>query len=169
LNRKENKYKKEKVIKMASRELSDLLGPVKAKSIAFLHACNSVGLDVIITCTYRPDMEQSALYAQGRAPLAIVNQLRKTAGLFPISEQENEHKVTNSRPGTSLHAQRRAIDVVPIVGGKPVVNAEHPVWRMLGKIGKSCGLEWGGDWSLYREMAHFQDMEPATARQTLDD
>lgn len=153
---------------MASRDLSDLLGPVKAKSIAFLHACDAVGLDVIITFTYRPDLEQGALYAQGRAPLPVVNQLRKNARLLPISEVENGHIVTYSRPGASLHAQRRAIDVVPIVGGKPVTSPEHPVWQLLGKIGRSCGLAWGGDFALNRELAHFQD-SPAANRPSIEE
>lgn len=28
-------------------------------------------------------------------------------------------------------------------------------WKLLGKLGKSLGLEWGGDWKR-RDMAHFQ-------------
>lgn len=142
---------------MASRDLNELLGPVRAKATAMLDAGRSAGLDIIITCTFRSDAEQAALYAQGRNPSAITNELRKKAGLAPLTDSENARRVTNARPGQSLHAQRRAIDVLPIIGGKPVWNAEHPVWQEVGKIGKSAGFEWAGDWTAFKEYPHFQD------------
>jgi peptidoglycan L-alanyl-D-glutamate endopeptidase CwlK len=146
---------------MATRDLNELLGPVKAKATAMLDACRSAGLDVIVTCTYRSDAEQSALYAQGRFPLAVVNQFRAEVGLAALTPMKNERKVTNARPGKSFHAKRRAIDVVPIAGGKPVWNADDPVWQKIGKIGRACGFEWGGDWQSFKEYPHFQDATAA--------
>jgi peptidoglycan L-alanyl-D-glutamate endopeptidase CwlK len=142
---------------MASRDLNELSGPARAKAEAMLNACKAAGVDVLVTCTYRSDAEQAALYIQGRAPLAVVNDLRAKVGLSAIAEEENGRKVTNARPGQSFHARRMAIDVAPIIAGKPVWNPEHPVWQTVGKIGRSCGLEWGGDWTHFREYPHFQD------------
>jgi peptidoglycan L-alanyl-D-glutamate endopeptidase CwlK len=142
---------------MASRDLNELSGPVLAKASAMLDTCKAAGLDILITCTYRSNEEQAALYIQGRAPLAVVNDTRGKVGLAPITDEENGRKVTNARLGQSLHALRRAVDVVPIIAGKPVWNSEHPAWQTIGKIGRSCGLEWGGDWPHFREYPHFQD------------
>ena len=130
---------------MASRDLNELSGPVQAKASAMLDACKAAGLDILITCTYRSEEEQNALYLQGRAPLAVVNDVRAKVRLAPITEEENGRRVTNAKAGQSYHSRRRALDVVPIVAGKPCWNPENPAWQQVGKIGKSCGLEWGGN------------------------
>jgi peptidoglycan L-alanyl-D-glutamate endopeptidase CwlK len=49
---------------------------------------------------------------------------------------------------------------VPIRNGKPVWNtsgSDGDLWRKIGEIGESVGLEWAGRWTgKLREMAHFQ-------------
>lgn len=95
-----------------------------------------LGIELLITSTYRDKESQDALYAKGRtAPGAVV---------------------TNARGGDSLHNYRVAYDVVPVVDGKPVWEASSPVWEEVGRIGKECGLEWAGDWKTFRELPHFQ-------------
>ena len=123
-----------------SRDLADLLPVVRAKAEAFLAAASAAGIDLIVTCTYRPPEEQAALYAQGRTqPGAIV---------------------TNARAGESLHNYRVALDVVPLRGGKPVwgtAGADGALWRKVGALGEAAGLEWSGRWAgKLRETAHFQ-------------
>ena len=129
-----------------SRSLDELLPPVKKRAEAFLEACKAQGIDLLVTSTYRDNECQTALYAQGRTKPGDI--------------------VTNAKAGESYHNYRCALDVVPLVNGKPVWNAKDPVWQKIGEIGKSCGLEWAGDWvGKMREMAHFQYSNKLTIAQ----
>lgn len=128
---------------MASRKLSDLAPDVRILAERFLDACDDNGIEVLVTCTYRSGIEQAELYAQGRTAKGKI--------------------VTNAKPGESLHnlllngqPGARAFDVVPMVNGKPIWDAEHPHWQRLGEIGRALGLEWAGDWKRFKEFPHFQ-------------
>jgi peptidoglycan L-alanyl-D-glutamate endopeptidase CwlK len=103
---------------------------------AMVAHCDAVGIDLLITSTYRDFDAQAALYAQGRT---------KPGG-----------KVTNARPGQSWHNWRRAFDVVPLRGGKPVWDVGDLVWYQVGAIGEELGLEWAGRWKRFPEFPHFQ-------------
>ena len=119
-----------------SRNLDDLLPQVKTKVEDFIKACQHNGIDILVTSTYRDYESQDALYAQGRT----------TEGKI----------VTNARGGESFHNYRCALDIVPIVNGKPDWDGSHPVWAQIGEIGTKCGLEWAGNWKSFKELAHFQ-------------
>lgn len=82
--------------------------------------------------------EQDALFAQGRT---------KFPG--PI--------VTRARGGQSNHNFGVAWDIGIFDGGKYV--PESPLYRKAGDIGKSLGLEWGGDWKSIQDEPHFQAIE----------
>ena len=117
-----------------SRAVSDLTPEAQVLAKKFVEACKAKGIDLLITSTYRDNESQAALYAQGRtAPGKIV---------------------TNAKPGQSFHNHRIAIDVVPLVNGKPQWTG--PIWQTIGAIGKSVGFEWAGEWKSFKEMAHFQ-------------
>lgn len=119
-----------------SRSLDDLIPPAKTRVQAFLNAAKSAGIDLLVTSTYRDNASQEALYAQGRtAPGKIV---------------------TNAKAGQSWHNYRCAVDVVPIVAGKPRWDVKDEVWQQVGKLGKAAGLEWAGDWKKFKEYPHFQ-------------
>ena len=91
-------------------------------------ACNEAGIEVLTTCTYRPQAEQDALYAQGRTtPGRIVTWTRKS---------RHSEKI-NDRPAAS------AWDFVVLVMGKAVWNAKHPHWTIAGEIAEAMGLTWG--------------------------
>ena len=64
--------------------------------------------------------------------------------------------VTNAKAGQSFHNFRCAVDVVPIVAGKPRWDVKDEVWQKIGALGKAQGLEWAGDWKRFREYPHFQ-------------
>ena len=122
-----------------SRSISELLPPVRARAQAFIDACAAQSIDLLITSTYRDDECQASLYAQGRTS--------------PGS------RVTNAEPGKSMHNWRVALDVVPLRAGKPVwgtTGADAQLWKRVGQIGESVGLEWAGRWSKFREFPHFQ-------------
>jgi len=119
-----------------SRSLDDLLPLVKQRVEAFIKAAKDSGIDLLVTSTYRDDESQNALYAQGRT----------TAGKI----------VTNAKAGESFHNYRCAVDVVPIINGKPVWDTSYQVWQTIGRLGKEAGLEWAGDWVKFKEYPHFQ-------------
>lgn len=119
-----------------SRSLNDLLPPVKDRAEKMIQGCKAVGIDLLVTSTYRDNASQEALYAQGRTKPGKI--------------------VTNARAGQSFHNYRCAFDVVPLRHGKPVWDSKDPVWQIIGQIGKQCGLEWAGDWKRFKEFPHFQ-------------
>lgn len=124
---------------LVSRKVDDLVFPVKKRALNFIHACKEVGIDLLVTCTLRDAEAQDALYAQGRT--------------------EPGRKVTNARGGSSCHQYGVALDVVPMRNGKPVwttSGADGVLWRRIGEIGESCGLEWAGRWATFPEFPHFQ-------------
>jgi peptidoglycan LD-endopeptidase CwlK len=118
-----------------SRSLDDLAPPAKQRALAFIAAASAKGIDLLVTSTYRDSESQDALYAQGRS----------TPGNI----------VTRARAGQSWHNWRCALDVVPLVNGKAIWD-DQALWKQVGEIGKSCGLEWAGDWKTFKEYPHFQ-------------
>ena len=119
-----------------SRSLDELLPPVKVRVQKFLDSAKAQGIDLLVTSTYRDNASQEALYAQGRTKPGKI--------------------VTNAKAGQSWHNHRCAVDVVPIVAGKPVWDAKNPIWQQVGALGKAAGLEWAGDWKRFKEFPHFQ-------------
>jgi len=119
-----------------SRDLNELLPEVKRRVENFIEACKTNGIDLLVTSTYRDNESQAALYAQGRTAAGKI--------------------VTNARAGDSFHNYRCAVDVVPLVNGKPDWDGSHPVWAEVGRIGQENGLEWAGNWKTFKELAHFQ-------------
>lgn len=118
-----------------SRSLTDLLPVVQKKARALLAAAKAEGIDLLVTSTYRDAECQDALYAQGRT--------------------KPGRKVTNARGGQSWHQYRVAFDVVPLFAGKAVWNDQR-LWKRIGELGESVGLEWAGRWKTFRESPHFQ-------------
>jgi len=125
---------------MASRLLSDLSPAAAAKAGAFLTEANKglapKGLRVVVTCTYRSQEEQDALYAQGRTKAGRV--------------------VTRAK--RSKHTQRVAWDVAFRVIATGKVTWDGP-WPILGKIARDLGIEWGGSWAGWKDRCHFQVAE----------
>ena len=119
-----------------SRSLDDLIPPARVRVQAFLDAAKAAGIDLLVTSTYRDNASQDALYAQGRTKPGKI--------------------VTNAKAGQSWHNYRCAVDVVPIVAGKPRWDVKDEVWQQVGKLGKAAGLEWAGDWKRFKEYPHFQ-------------
>jgi peptidoglycan L-alanyl-D-glutamate endopeptidase CwlK len=109
---------------------------VQTRVDKFLELCDEHGIDLLITSTYRDHASQEELYEQGRTRPGKI--------------------VTNAKPGESWHNYRCAIDVVPIVNGKPNWDGSDPIWQTIGELGEQAGLEWAGRWRTFKELAHFQ-------------
>ena len=136
---------------MSSRKLTDLHPQMQPLVTRFLANARAAGIDLLVTCTYRSNEEQAALYAIGRTKPGRI--------------------VTNAKPGRSTHNNTLngkpaalAVDVVPLRDGKPVWSASDPVWKRVGEIGEKVGLEWAGRWTTFREYPHFQHPQARTLR-----
>jgi peptidoglycan LD-endopeptidase CwlK len=120
---------------MASRNIDDLLSPVAALCRKFIAECDKVGIDVIITSTYRSVDEQDKLYRQGRSAPG--------------------NRVTNVKGGDSFHNWRVAFDFAPLKHGK-IDWGDVDLFKRCGEIAESCGLEWGGSWKNFKDYPHCQ-------------
>jgi peptidoglycan L-alanyl-D-glutamate endopeptidase CwlK len=118
-----------------SRSLDYLRPTVASKAREFMDRCHAVGIDILITSTYRDLESQAAIYAQGRT----------TPGKI----------ATNAKPGQSWHNWRCAFDFVPIENGKAQWS-NLDLFTRCGEVAESVGLEWAGRWKKFRELAHCQ-------------
>lgn len=118
-----------------SRKIEDLNSITGEMCKRFIKDCSSVGIEILITSTYRDNESQNALYAQGRTAPG--------------------KKVTNAKGGQSFHNYRCAFDFVPLVNGKAQWN-DLTLFKRCGVIAKRVGLEWAGDWVSFKEYAHCQ-------------
>lgn len=124
----------------SENNLATIHPDVQPRARAFLSAAKSIaaqrGLDVRVISGTRSYMEQDALYAKGRtAPGKII---------------------TNAKAGFSNHNFGLAWDIgVFSADGKKYYD-EHPLYRELGVLGESLGLEWGGHWKTIVDEPHYQ-------------
>lgn len=114
-----------------SRKIEDLTPETQELYREFDRRMKEANQDYIITCTYRPQEEQDALYAQGRT--------------------KPGKKVTWTR--NSRHTQRTAFDIARLVNGK--ISWRVLDYKQAGKIGQEVGLIWGGSWKT-PDMPHFE-------------
>lgn len=80
--------------------------------------------------------------------------MRKEEQLLAVLSQKQE--------ADGNHNFGLAIDIVPIENGK--LNWETNNWDIIGRIGESRGLEWGGRWKFF-DRPHFQNLQGRTLQQ----
>ncbi len=116
----------------SEKNIATLLGPVQDLARMLVRhgtAALHDGQVVKVTSGTRTFAEQDALFAQGG--------------------------VTKARGGYSNHNYGLAFDITVFTsGGQPVWDG--PQYHMLGQIGKSIGLSWGGDWKSIVDEPHFE-------------
>lgn len=99
-------------------------------------------IQLVIVQDYRTYAQQDALYAKGRT----------TSGRI----------VTKAKGGQSNHNFALAVDIFPLWSdGKLHMDAKSDaenikILKKVAPIGKSIGLEWGGDWKSITDNPHFQ-------------
>lgn len=114
--------------------------------LRMIDLCAQSGVAVLITQGLRTWQEQDDLYAQGRSKPGKI--------------------VTNAKGGQSWHNFGLAFDIVVLDSvGKAEWDTAHPGWKEAAKIGKSLGLEWGGDWPSFKDLPHFQLVNGLTLAQ----
>lgn len=114
--------------------------------------------DVLIVYGYRSNALQTALYAQGREPLAKVNELRHNAGTYPISEIDNKHTVTNAPAGASPHNYYNAIDIACMKDGskKDIDWNNFNFWNLVENEVKINPLLYWGGWFKFVDKPHIE-------------
>lgn len=90
----------------------------------------SAEIDHIITCTWRDDMSQAALYEQGRT----------VPGPRVDADHPLGHIVTNAKPGQSAHQHRLALNFLIIDHGKPDWSGNSPAWDKAIALAEARGL-----------------------------
>lgn len=130
----------------SERTLSTLHPGVQPVMRSFLVAAKALAtrqnLDVRAISGLRTYAEQDALYAKGRTAPGP--------------------KVTNARAGGSWHNFGIAIDLGVFSADGKTYHGTHALYKELGPLGESLGLEWGGRWKFVDE-PHYQ-FRPAWAR-----
>ena len=111
----------------------DPIVQAKLKQLTALVKAN--GLEYTITQTKRSKAQQDALYAQGRTKPGNI--------------------VTNAKYPYSFHCWGVAFDFVPLTNGKADWKDLNK-FKKIGELGKSLGLEWGGDWASFPDRPHLQ-------------
>lgn len=138
---------------MPSRKMEDLKPEMRELAAKFMTDTQKEGLRCTIHQTLRTKDEQVAYFAQHREPLDVVNKLRKSAGLWPITAKENSKFATFTLD--SKHLTGSAFDFCLVINGK--ISWTSPLYKKAGEIGKRIGLVWGGDWpGKKRDPGHFQ-------------
>lgn len=95
------------------------------------------------------------------------SQVRITQGLRTFAEQDalynQRPKVTNAKGGQSVHNYGFAVDIVLIIDGKIASWDTHKDWDNDGisdwdecvRVFAKYGWSWGGNWSSFKDMPHF--------------
>jgi peptidoglycan L-alanyl-D-glutamate endopeptidase CwlK len=140
--------------------IEDLTPNVQMLARKCLDILESWKIPHVVTSTFRTEAEQKALFAQGRKPLAYVNQLRAVAGLAYIVEAENTYVVTNADGvvNRSNHQAGRALDIVPADENGNAIwpAADHPGWKRIAEVMRVNGFKWGGDWPRFPDLPHYE-------------
>jgi peptidoglycan L-alanyl-D-glutamate endopeptidase CwlK len=122
---------------MASRSLADLAPPFRERAVDWLSECVHSGLDILITCTFRPFHEQADLYAIGRTVPG--------------------RRVTNAKPGQSAHNYGLALDFVPMINGKPEWSGKDPAWDKAIEIAIRHEMQSLANDPVFPEKSHLQE------------
>ncbi|HZG59857.1 MAG TPA: M15 family metallopeptidase [Anoxybacillus sp.] len=120
----------------ADKKLQGVHPLVAAKARQLVSLAFKEGISIIITQGLRTIKEQNELYAQGRTKPGKI--------------------VTNAKGGYSYHNFGLAFDFAVLNANGSVNWNVDKKWHRVGAIGKSLGLEWGGDWKSFKDYPHFQ-------------
>lgn len=127
------------------RDITQLHPILRQKVNELLKLCEKNGISIKVGECVRTVAEQDALYAQGRT--------------------KPGNRVTNAKGSSysSMHQWGIAFDFflnmdIDGDGSKSddAFNNRTKMFNKVGALGKSIGLEWGGDWKSIVDLPHFQ-------------
>ena len=111
--------------------------------------------------------EMQTIITECNNALTGKSQVRVSEGLRTNAEQDalflKRPKVTNAKGGQSVHNYGFAVDIVLIINGKIASWDTHKDWDNDGiadwdecvKIFAKHGWSWGGNWTSFKDMPHF--------------
>lgn len=109
-------------------------------------------------------IELLARLVEAKLPVLIV-ETRRTPAQQAINLAKGVSWVVHSK-----HLDGLAMDLVPYSvytlapgGDKLEWDGSNPAWQTIGRIAKSLGLRWGGDWQ-QRDLGHVEYVEPAATK-----
>lgn len=119
------------------RDINQCHPELQKKAAEFVSKAKASGYTIKITECFRSVAEQDALYAQGRT----------TAGSI----------ITNAKGSSysSMHQWGVAFDICRN-DGQGAYNNDDDFFYNVGAIGQSIGLEWGGSWTSFQDLPHYQ-------------
>lgn len=118
---------------MPERSLAKLDPRIRFKIQDLLAKCKSAGLKVRVIETLRSAEQHKKNMAAG------------------TSWAKRSKHCPRPPLGLSLACDIAVVEYLTL----PNWNPEGAKWQVLGALGESCGLEWGGRWK-QQDMAHFQ-------------
>lgn len=103
----------------------------------------------------------------GRAKVRISQGLRtfqEQTDLFAIGRTKPGKKVTDAKAGQSIHNYGLAVDIVLIIDEKTASwdtkadwdGDKIADWQECVAIFKANGWDWGGNWTSFKDMPHFE-------------
>ena len=147
-----------------SNRIEDLdhnLAAVYTEAKAAYIADHPGGLRPRLGETARPAAVQTAYYAQGRQPLAAINQLRHVAGLAPIGTVEAGRVITKAQAGQSPHGflPSRAFDVQMLKGDGEVDWSDAPYIAFAAYVKAAANhlgvtVSQGAYWPRFKDFPH---------------
>jgi peptidoglycan L-alanyl-D-glutamate endopeptidase CwlK len=109
----------------------------------------------------RTESVQAAYFAQGREPLDEVNRARKDAGLYLLTSEKQNYKITWTMK--SKHLEGLAMDILPAQpDGEPTWDLAHyrRQFELIRDAGRLAGLVCGADWpEAQRDWPHYEVKE----------
>lgn len=125
---------------MSSRSPTDLHPALQELWARLVPLARAKGIEIFLTCTWRPNSEQARLYAQGRTAPGMI--------------------VTNARPGQSAHNTQppegsHAFDFGVLVNGQYEQNDTRP-YLAVAQLARQLGGECGAFWSGFKDYPHVQ-------------
>jgi peptidoglycan L-alanyl-D-glutamate endopeptidase CwlK len=109
----------------------------------------------------RIEKVQAAYFAQGREPLEAVNRARKEAGLYLLTSEKQNYKITWTM--RSKHLEGLAMDILPAQpNGESTWDLAHyrKQFELIRDAGREAGLVCGADWpEAQRDWPHYEVKE----------
>lgn len=145
------KYTKDDLLKKAKVKLANVNPIVADKALQLVSLAFDKGYKLLITQGLRTYAEQNELYAQSRTQAQL-----NAVGLSNVVAKPHEQWATNARGGYSYHNFGLAFDFAVLDKDDKIDWDTTAKYNTVGALGKTLGLEWGGDWKSAKDRPHFQ-------------
>lgn len=129
----------------SARNIATLLPQVHPLAQQLIAEAAKKGIQIKVISGHRSYAEQDALYKQ-----AMDGKDNDQDGRV----DESDERVTKARGGYSNHNFGLAFDIGIFEGAKYL--GDSPLYATVGRLGRVLGLEWGGDWTSFKDYPHFQ-------------